>query len=183
MTQRADLDVRLQAAVAERDEALARRLADQLVHRRGLAALQALLQGPLLRFQGEEAVGWLQGLVQLAQPGTAPAGPLRAVAPHAPISVDVHHSPQPPSLLWEDQEQLWGLTGNIEQGDGAPEPEQEPEPESEPESEPERIAAIQLPAGLNLSLSCGAASPAPAPASLAALRSWLPGEHDLPEAC
>lgn len=171
MTQRADLDVRLQAAVAERDEALARRLADQLVHRRGLAALQALLQGPLLRFQGEEAVDWLQGLVQLAHSGTEPVGPVHAVAPLAPVSVDVPQAPEPPSLPWEDQEQLSGLTGDTEQGDGAPDPE--------PESEPERIPAIQLPTGL----SAGAASPAPAPASLAALRSWLPGEHDLPEAC
>lgn len=156
MTQRAALDVRLQAAVAERDEALARRLADQLVHRRGLAALQGLLQGPLLRFQGEEAVAWLRTLVRLTPPGPELEAPLVA---------------EPPAASAEDQAPVSSLAGAPQQADGDLEPE------------PERIAAIQLPAGLHLSPSGGAASPAPAPASLAALRSWLPGEHELPEAC
>lgn len=61
--QRADLSARLQAAVAERDPAAARRFADQLVHRRGVVALEALLQGPLAQLQGSEAVDWLRGLV------------------------------------------------------------------------------------------------------------------------
>lgn len=61
--ERADLAARLQAAVAERDAAAAHRLADHLVHRRGVAALEALLEGPLAQLQGLEAVHWLRALV------------------------------------------------------------------------------------------------------------------------
>ena len=57
---RPDLADRLLAAVAERDQPMAERLVQQWVHRRGLAALEALMVGPLLASQGAEAAQWLQ---------------------------------------------------------------------------------------------------------------------------
>jgi len=60
---RPDLEALLQAAVAEGDAAWARRLADQMVHRRGVAALDALIEGPLAQRQGDQAVAWLRDLV------------------------------------------------------------------------------------------------------------------------
>jgi hypothetical protein len=50
----------LLAAVAERDQAMAQRLVQQWAHRRGLAALEALISGPLCVGQGLGAAEWLR---------------------------------------------------------------------------------------------------------------------------
>jgi hypothetical protein len=63
---RPDLGARLLAAVAERDQPMAERLVQQWVHRRGLQALEGLIQGPLLASQGGEAAAWLQQRAGLA---------------------------------------------------------------------------------------------------------------------
>lgn len=78
--QRPDLAARLQAAVAEGDALQARRLADQLVHRRGVAALEDLLTGPLAQRQGEQAVAWLRELV-FGTPALAAPSPAPTVSP------------------------------------------------------------------------------------------------------
>lgn len=57
---RPDLGDRLLAAVAERDQAMAQRLVQQWAHRRGLAALEALISGPLCVGQGLGAADWLR---------------------------------------------------------------------------------------------------------------------------
>ena len=57
---RPDLGDRLLAAVAERDQAMAQRLVQQWAHRRGLAALEALISGPLCVGQGVGAADWLR---------------------------------------------------------------------------------------------------------------------------
>ena len=57
---RPDLGDRLLAAVAERDQAMAQRLVQQWAHRRGLAALEALIAGPLSAGQGVGAAEWLR---------------------------------------------------------------------------------------------------------------------------
>lgn len=87
----------LLVAVAEGDGPRARRLVDQLVHRRGVAALEQLLAGVLLRSQGASAVAWLQqqiggdltaapaglqlGSAEVALPVAVPPEPLAAVDP------------------------------------------------------------------------------------------------------
>ncbi|PSJ07262.1 hypothetical protein C7K55_00460 [Cyanobium usitatum str. Tous] len=48
------------AAVAERDQAMAQRLVQQWAHRRGLAALESLISGPLCVGQGVGAAEWLR---------------------------------------------------------------------------------------------------------------------------
>lgn len=167
MTQRADLADRLQAAVAERDAQQARRLTDQLVHRRGVAALEALLQGPLDVLQGPAAVAWLTDLIQVA-PHSEPAPPLQIPDPPldldetgtlpgaAPLTVlEPQPLPQPPALTVPDGVQVG-------------------------EDVPERAAlALRL---VPPPISEPPATPAPAPAALAALRSWLPDPSDLAEA-
>jgi hypothetical protein len=85
---RASLDALLQAAVAERDTSAALRLADQLVHRRGVVALEQLLVGSLAQLQGPDAVAWLRGVVF----GAALPAETRAAA-SAPVAV----APEPPS--------------------------------------------------------------------------------------
>ena len=73
---RPDLGDRLLAAVAERDQAMAQRLVQQWAHRRGLAALEALISGPLCVGQGVGAAEWLRsqaGLVTNLQPSVQPA--------------------------------------------------------------------------------------------------------------
>ena len=57
---RPELSDRLLAAVAERDGALANRLLQQWVHRRGLPSLEAWILGPLLSSQGPGASAWLR---------------------------------------------------------------------------------------------------------------------------
>ena len=71
-----DLGDRLLAAVAERDQAMAQRLVQQWAHRRGLAALEALISGPLCVGQGVGAADWLRsqaGLETNLQPSVQPA--------------------------------------------------------------------------------------------------------------
>ena len=73
---RPDLGDRLLAAVAERDQAMAQRLVQQWAHRRGLAALEALISGPLCVGQGVGAAEWLRsqaGLEINLQPSMQPA--------------------------------------------------------------------------------------------------------------
>lgn len=72
---RPDLGDRLLAAVAERDQAMAQRLVQQWAHRRGLAALEALISGPLCVGQGVGAAEWLRsqaGLVSNPEPSVQP---------------------------------------------------------------------------------------------------------------
>ncbi len=72
---RPDLGDRLLAAVAERDQAMAQRLVQQWAHRRGLAALEALISGPLCVGQGLGASEWLRsqaGLETNLQPSVQP---------------------------------------------------------------------------------------------------------------
>lgn len=72
---RPDLGDRLLAAVAERDQAMAQRLVQQWAHRRGLAALEALISGPLCVDQGAGAAEWLRsqaGLETNLQPSVQP---------------------------------------------------------------------------------------------------------------
>ena len=72
---RLDLGDRLLAAVAERDQAMAQRLVQQWAHRRGLAALEALISGPLCVGQGVGATEWLRsqaGLVSNPEPSVQP---------------------------------------------------------------------------------------------------------------
>ena len=72
---RPDLGDRLLAAVAERDQAMAQRLVQQWAHRRGLAALEALISGPLCVGQGVGASEWLRsqaGLVSNPEPSVQP---------------------------------------------------------------------------------------------------------------
>jgi hypothetical protein len=57
---RPEISARLLAAVAERDGALANRLLQQWVHRRGLLSLEAWILGPLLSSQGPGASAWLR---------------------------------------------------------------------------------------------------------------------------
>ena len=103
---RPDLGDRLLAAVAERDQAMAQRLVQQWAHRRGLAALEALIAGPLSAGQGVGAAEWLRsqaGLVTgpeladepvaqpavlaLVQDALAPAASNAAPAPFAHASL------------------------------------------------------------------------------------------------
>ena len=103
---RPDLGDRLLAAVAERDQAMAQRLVQQWAHRRGLAALEALIAGPLSASQGVNAAEWLRsqaGLVtgpeladepvaqpavlSLVQDALAPAASNAAPAPFAHASL------------------------------------------------------------------------------------------------
>lgn len=72
---RPDLGDRLLAAVAERDQAMAQRLVQQWAHRRGLAALEALISGPLCVGQGVGAAEWLRsqaGLETNPEPSVQP---------------------------------------------------------------------------------------------------------------
>jgi hypothetical protein len=167
MNQRADLADRLQAAVAERDAQLARRLTDQLVHRRGLAALQALQQGPLEALQGPAAVTWLAELIQAAPP-SEPAPPLqRPDAPQAPDLTGIQDRAEPLVLL-------------------GPQPLPQPPTLTVPDAvEVEQDAPERAALALRLvppPVTDPPATPAPAPPALAALRSWLPDPSDLAEA-
>lgn len=97
----------LLVAVAEGDGPRARRLVDQLVHRRGVAALEQLLAGVLLRSQGTSAVAWLQqqigGELTTApaglQPGSAEVGLPVAVPPEPPAAVDPAMVPAASAVL------------------------------------------------------------------------------------
>ena len=97
-----DLGDRLLAAVAERDQAMAQRLVQQWAHRRGLAALEALISGPLCVGQGVGAAEWLRSqagletnpepsvqrpVLALVQDALAPAERNAAPAPFAHASL------------------------------------------------------------------------------------------------
>ena len=101
-----DLGDRLLAAVAERDQAMAQRLVQQWAHRRGLAALEALISGPLCVDQGAGAAEWLRSqagletgpelvdepiarpaVLALVQDALAPAARNAAPAPFAHASL------------------------------------------------------------------------------------------------
>lgn len=99
---RPDLGDRLLAAVAERDQAMAQRLVLQWAHRRGLAALEALISGPLCVDQGAGAAEWLRSqagletnpepsvqrpVLALVQDALAPAASNAAPAPFAHASL------------------------------------------------------------------------------------------------
>jgi len=99
---RPDLGDRLLAAVAERDQAMAQRLVQQWAHRRGLAALEALISGPLCVGQGVGAAEWLRSqagletnpepslqrpVLALVQDALAPAARNAAPAPFAHASL------------------------------------------------------------------------------------------------
>ena len=83
LVERPDPEQRLLAAVAEGDTAMARRLAERLVHRRGLDGFRAWVQGPLRQGQGAAAVAWLTNVVDLVvlvdQGDGAPSQQLRAL--------------------------------------------------------------------------------------------------------
>ena len=85
-SERPDLQQPLLVAVAEGDGPRALRLVDQLVHRRGVAALEQLLAGALLRSQGAAAVAWLQQQIG-GELTAAPAG-LQPAPPEPPAAVD-----------------------------------------------------------------------------------------------
>ena len=79
------------AAVAERDHALAARLGQQWVHRRGLAALDRFLLTVLAPSQGLEAAQWLQaelGLVEAVASPEAQAAPMAAPLAIEEVSID-----------------------------------------------------------------------------------------------
>ena len=105
-SERPDPLQQLLVAVAEGDGPRARRLVDQLVHRRGVAALEQLLAGALLRSQGAAAVAWLQQQIggeltaAPAGPQPAPPEPSAAVDPAlapAASAVPVAAEPEPGS--------------------------------------------------------------------------------------
>lgn len=70
--------------MAERDGRLARRLAEQFVHRRGVGALESLMVRRLDPTQGAEACGWLTALVGV----DAPVSPAVAVGAEIPTATD-----------------------------------------------------------------------------------------------
>ncbi|MCP9941597.1 hypothetical protein KBY70_04185 [Cyanobium sp. ATX 6E8] len=119
---RPDLADRLLAAVAERDQPMAERLVQQWVHRRGLAALDALVAGPLLASQGAEAAQWLQERAG----GGAPLGLVPAVLQPEPewLSESVEQvvepvvEPIPAAVL----SRSWSQLAVVPDGEPAPAP-------------------------------------------------------------
>lgn len=164
---RPDLADRLLAAVAERDQPMAERLVQQWVHRRGLAALDALMAGPLLASQGPEAAQWLQeragaGLVAGSTADPDPAL-VAAVQPEAEsVSGSV--------------EQL--VEQSVEQGLEPAPVTQRVEPVVEQLVEPAPVAVLSRSWPQLAVVPDG--KPAPAPRALAPLRAWLPDADPLP---
>ena len=94
---RPEISDRLLAAVAERDGALANRLLQQWVHRRGLPSLEAWILGPLLSSQGPGASAWLRLCLEdsAQEPRAAlEAAPIDQALPGVPDSP----APAPASL-------------------------------------------------------------------------------------
>lgn len=197
---RAQLDALLQAAVAEGDAVAARRIADQLVHRRGVGALEALMEGPLAALQGPEAVAWLRGLVYGSAASSTEA---IAAAPALPVAPSVEPTRAEPTaaasapgafataeLASPELETAEFATAGLDAAEAAlaelamaqassPEPVAlEPEGAlplpSAPPSLPRRVVPFLF--------GRRPASPAPVPAALAALRCWLPEDGGLPKA-
>ena len=163
---RPDLADRLLAAVAERDQPMAERLVQQWVHRRGLAALDALVAGPLHASQGAEAAQWLQ-----ERAGGAPLGVV---------------------VLAVQPESEW-LSGSVEQPvelDFEPVVAQRVEPgvelvvehlvEQQVEPVVEFIPAAAFSGSWPQLAVVPDGEPAPAPRALAPLRAWLPDADSLP---
>lgn len=200
---RAQLDALLQAAVAEGDAVAARRIADQLVHRRGVGALEALMEGPLAALQGPEAVAWLRGLVygsSASSPEGIAAAPALPVAPSAePTRAEPTAAASAPGAFataelaspeLETAEFGEFTTAGLDAAEAAlaelamaqassPEPVAlEPKGAlplpSAPPSLPRRVVPFLF--------GRRPASPAPVPAALAALRCWLPEDGGLPKA-
>jgi hypothetical protein len=145
---------------------MAERLVQQWVHRRGLAALETLMVGPLLASQGAEAAQWLQ-----ERAGGAPLGVVvPAVQPESEwLSESVE---QPVELDFEPvvaQRVEPGVELVVEQ---PVEQQVEPVVESIP-------AAAFSGSWPQLALVPDG-EPAPAPRALAPLRAWLPDADSLP---
>lgn len=99
LVERPDPEQRLLAAVAEGDTAMARRLAERLVHRRGLDGFRAWVQGPLRQGQGAAAVAWLTNVVDLVDQGDgAPSQQLRAL-PDLPIPQQLEQAAPAPASV------------------------------------------------------------------------------------
>lgn len=98
---RPDPEARLLAAAAERDSQLASRLAEQFVHRRGVAALENLLLRKLEPTQGAEACSWLATLVGVDTP-CRPAAAVAAQVPAATVVVETPVTPVVPELSAAD---------------------------------------------------------------------------------
>ena len=195
-----DLSSRLLAAVAERDPALAARLGQQWVHRRGLAALDPFLRTALAPSQGQEAAQWLQAQLGL---GSAPLASDRVPleervqqAEHLSVQANEIDGSSLPAL--SSRPALFGrmkglvkqcledaIVGVDDDGDqplqaGAAADQDAAAQDAADQdtvaqgAEPEQLRPFSLVPPLRLS-----STPAPAPPSLAALRSWLPdAEHD-----
>lgn len=151
---RPDLADRLLASVAERDQLMAERLVQQWVHRRGLAALDALIAGPLLASQGPEAVQWLQQRAGAVSPAVEPE----------------------PQWLTGSGEQV--ISPSAWQEPAFPELQELPAASPIPASDPVP-SALHSPAWPQLSVLPDG-EPAPTPRALAPLRAWLPDADLLP---
>ncbi|MCP9890400.1 hypothetical protein KBY57_04920 [Cyanobium sp. Aljojuca 7D2] len=167
---RPDLADRLLAAVAERDQPMAERLVQQWVHRRGLAALETLMVGPLLASQGAEAAQWLQ-----ERAGGAPLGVVvPAVQPEPEwLSESVEKVVEQPVELGFEPVVAQRVEPGVELVVEQPVEQQvEPVVESIP-------AAAFSGSWPQLALVPDG-EPAPAPRALAPLRAWLPDADSLP---
>ncbi len=145
--ERPDPSALLIDAVIQRQSALAERLAQQWVHRRGWPSLDSFVKGPLLRSCGPEALDWLRQRLGLDTPGTVLREALaEAIAPLRPSAKAAAPLSVPTAAT--DAEDPWELpalrlveaASNDSQADSSP------------------IAA---------------STPAPPPADLAGLRAWL----------
>lgn len=184
-----DLPSRLLAAIAERDAAIAARLGQKWVHRRGLEALDSFLLTAVAPSQGLEAAQWLRGQLGLVEAvATAPLV-IEERAPDPERAIESQLDPGP-SAQESHQQPLFGrmkallrqCLSEVEQvvvvgprGDRAepvmtealsetPVQSVAPGPQA---ARPELVLPLQA-----------AATPAPAPAALAALRAWLPDADD-----
>jgi len=166
---RPELSDRLLAAVAERDGALANRLLQQWVHRRGLSSLEAWIQGPLLLSQGPGASAWLlHGLDDSGGEAMAGIGmaeiEMASIDQAIPVVLD---SPDGCSPVDESSGSEEPVSANSTSDNSASETFVSETPVAETP-----VAETAVDEDLVTD------SPAPAPASLAALRAWLPDRSD-----
>jgi hypothetical protein len=96
---------------------MAERLVQQWVHRRGLAALDALVAGPLLASQGGEAAQWLQERAGGAPLGLVPAV-LQPESEWLSESVEPVVEPIPGAVLSPS----WSQLAVVPDGEPAPAP-------------------------------------------------------------
>jgi len=183
---RPDLADRLLAAVAERDLPMADRLVQQWVHRRGLAALEDLIAGPLLAGQGTEAAWWLlervgeapcagdplgEGLIREAARELEPAIQMEPEWVSGLVELTVEQglesdAAQRVESVAESADQP--ISHQAWQASACEEPEVAPFPAAVLSRSWPQLAV--LPDG----------EPAPAPRALAPLRAWLPDADLLP---